>query len=320
MTSAYSGRIGTPFAFFSGAAARWADPAGFEDEDIVGTQSAKKVDDAGAQSRQQRRDRNDGGDADDDAEDGEHGAEAVSPDGATWPWRWFSRGEMFIGYSALRATIGSSLAARDAGYQPLTMPTAPETNTESEDIERRDAQRDAEGDGERGGERRADRLRRCRRPRRHEHGFNQNLAHDVGAPRAQRFANADFACPLGDAHQHDVHDDDAADDERNQRHRHHHRRDQARATVDKAADGVGRQDIEAVLLARLLMEAGAESDAGRVERPAAWEAARWPGAGEDVDAVAGAEEAVKDGDRDIGGVVLAVAERGAEPFQYADHR
>ena len=33
-------------------------------------------------------------------------------------------------YSALRATIGSSLAAFDAGYQPLMTPTAPETNTD----------------------------------------------------------------------------------------------------------------------------------------------------------------------------------------------
>ena len=42
----------------------------------------------------------------------------------------FSRGESFI-YSALSATIGSSFDAFDAGYQPLTTPTAPETNTES---------------------------------------------------------------------------------------------------------------------------------------------------------------------------------------------
>ena len=33
-------------------------------------------------------------------------------------------------------------------------------------------------------------------------------------PRAERLAQADLARPLGDHHQHDVHDDDAADDQR----------------------------------------------------------------------------------------------------------
>src|SRR5579863_1298932 len=41
----------------------------------------------------------------------------------------FSFGEIFI-YSALRATMGSSFAAFDAGYHPLTTPTAPETKTD----------------------------------------------------------------------------------------------------------------------------------------------------------------------------------------------
>src|SRR5580658_7652558 len=46
----------------------------------------------------------------------------------------FSLGEIFIQiserHSDLRATIGSSFAAFDAGYHPLTTPTAPETNTD----------------------------------------------------------------------------------------------------------------------------------------------------------------------------------------------
>src|SRR5205814_4675463 len=41
----------------------------------------------------------------------------------------FSRGD--VHYSALKATIGSSFAAFDAGYQPLITPTAPDTNTDS---------------------------------------------------------------------------------------------------------------------------------------------------------------------------------------------
>src|SRR5579863_5399405 len=45
----------------------------------------------------------------------------------------FSRGEIFIffrtgfRYSALRATMGSSFAAFDAGYHPLMTPTAADT-------------------------------------------------------------------------------------------------------------------------------------------------------------------------------------------------
>ena len=38
---------------------------------------------------------------------------------------------MFTNYSARRATTGSSLAAREAGYQPETTPVAPETTRES---------------------------------------------------------------------------------------------------------------------------------------------------------------------------------------------
>ena len=38
---------------------------------------------------------------------------------------------IFTNYSARRATTGSSLAARDAGYQPETTPVTPETTSES---------------------------------------------------------------------------------------------------------------------------------------------------------------------------------------------
>src|SRR5665213_4623853 len=42
----------------------------------------------------------------------------------------FSFGESCI-YSDLKATIGSSFEAFDAGYHPLTKHTAPDTNTDS---------------------------------------------------------------------------------------------------------------------------------------------------------------------------------------------
>ena len=49
--------------------------------------------------------------------------------------------------------------------------------------------------------------------------FDQELGEDVAAMRADGHADADFARPLGHAHEHDVHDADAADDERNARDR-----------------------------------------------------------------------------------------------------
>ena len=49
------------------------------------------------------------------------------------------------------------------------------------------------------------------------HRFDQELRENVAAVRADGHADANFARPLGDAHEHDVHDADAADDERHTR-------------------------------------------------------------------------------------------------------
>src|SRR5207247_9498260 len=46
------------------------------------------------------------------------------------------------------------------------------------------------------------------------YSFNQKLRENVGPVRADRHAHADFACALGHADQHDVHDSDSADYER----------------------------------------------------------------------------------------------------------
>src|SRR5436190_990286 len=45
-------------------------------------------------------------------------------------------------------------------------------------------------------------------------GFDEELAQDIAPMRADGEANADFASPLGDADEHDVHDANPADDER----------------------------------------------------------------------------------------------------------
>ena len=46
------------------------------------------------------------------------------------------------------------------------------------------------------------------------HRFNQKLRENVVAARAYCHAHANFARPLGYAHQHDVHDSDAAHEQR----------------------------------------------------------------------------------------------------------
>ena len=83
-----------------------------------------------AQSGEQRRHGDHRGDADHDAEHGEQRAEAVLHT-ACMAIFMFWVGLIFTNYSARRATTGSSLAAREAGYQPETTPVTPETTSES---------------------------------------------------------------------------------------------------------------------------------------------------------------------------------------------
>ena len=45
----------------------------------------------------------------------------------------------------------------------------------------------------------------------HDGGFGEELQQNVAAARAQRFAQADFARPLGHCRKHHVHDHHAAD-------------------------------------------------------------------------------------------------------------
>src|SRR5215475_8837402 len=48
-------------------------------------------------------------------------------------------------------------------------------------------------------------------------GFNEKLLKDVGARRADRFANANLASPIGDADHHHRHHADAAHEQRDRR-------------------------------------------------------------------------------------------------------
>src|SRR5260370_488930 len=43
--------------------------------------------------------------------------------------------------------------------------------------------------------------------------LSQELPQNVATARANRFAHANFFCPLGHAHQHDVHDSDAGSEQ-----------------------------------------------------------------------------------------------------------
>src|SRR5712691_9566094 len=70
-----------------------------------------------------------------------------------------------------------------------------------------------------------------------DHGLDQELSEHVTPPGADRFADPDLACPLGDGDQHDVHDSDPA---------HHQRytRDGSEHESQRGGDGVGLvQDV-----------------------------------------------------------------------------
>ena len=71
---------------------------------------------------------------------------------------------------------------------------------------------------------------------------------DVDAPRTERFAQADLAGPLGDGHQHDVHDDDTGNDQSQGDHADQHGEDPGRRLVVDTQDRVGREDAEVVVL------------------------------------------------------------------------
>src|SRR6185312_1604738 len=121
-------------------------------------------------------------------------------------------------------------------------------------VSRRDPQRHPEGRGQDFGHYRAETHADSPTRERHDDRLDENLHHDVGAPRAQRLPDADLTSPLGHADQHDVHDDDATDHQGNTGDRHHHGGYQFEQVVDERADGVGRDEVKLVFLSRTLVK------------------------------------------------------------------
>src|SRR5579863_8181526 len=113
--------------------------------------------------------------------------------------------------------------------------------------ERQDDTRDAAGSGKQ---------RRLR----------EELKHDVAAARAERFAQADFAGPFGDAREHDVHDHDSADDEKHGSDPDGDAEGVASDAIPEAGDGSGLNDGEIVLIAVRNMAAREEDHARFVFR------------------------------------------------------
>ena len=206
------------------------------------------------ESADQRRHRHDRRDADHDAQHGEAGAQLVRAHGieghdddlAEQPERILRRF-----HSRLSASIGSSRAAREAGYSPKNRPTSAVMPMPSAtDHSWIDAGIGVNREiviADHGAEDRSD---DAAEHRQHD-GLGEHLRHDVGAPRAERFSQSDLARALGDDHQHDVHDDDAADDERQRDDADQHGKDAARRRSIDAEHRVGIEDREVVRLARL---------------------------------------------------------------------
>ena len=114
----------------------------------------------------------------------------------------------------LSASIGSSDAARIAGYSPKNSPTIaviemPSTTDHGSTtagsgltwLMTQATRKPSAGADDAAEHRERDRL-------------GEDLPQDVAPPRAERLAQPDLARALAHRHQHDVHDDDAADDER----------------------------------------------------------------------------------------------------------
>src|SRR5512146_1319547 len=92
---------------------------------------------------------------------------------------------------------------------------------------------------------------------RDRHRFGEELPQDVAAPRAQRLADPDLTCALGDRHQHDVHDDDAAHDQGDPHEPRPDGVEDAAELVPERQHPLRRLHDEIVVLARAQVAAGA---------------------------------------------------------------
>src|SRR6186713_232859 len=82
--------------------------------------------------------------------------------------------------------------------------------------------------------------------RRERDRLGEDLPEDVAPPRAQRLAQPDFAGPLADHHQHDVHDDDAADHEREADDTDENGENSGGGLAVDVEERIGREDAEIV--------------------------------------------------------------------------
>src|SRR6516162_806717 len=95
-------------------------------------------------------------------------------------------------------------------------------------------------------------------------GLRQELQEDVLFSRPERATQTDFASALGDAGEHDVHDDDATDHEKNADERHGDEGQIAGQLMPELHDGVGAEDGEIVGGIVFEMAPGAHEHAGFV--------------------------------------------------------
>src|SRR5205085_12558217 len=96
--------------------------------------------------------------------------------------------------------------------------------------------------------------------------LEEELLDDVVLARANRFAYADLARPLGDTDQHDVHDSNAGGQQRNRAHDECSDANRGGDLRERRDEGVIRVDLEIVILTQLQTARDAHRAYGLVER------------------------------------------------------
>ena len=167
-----------------------------------------------ARAGAERGDGDDRGDADEDAEHRERRAQrgCARSRGARGGCRRGARA-CLTPPAARRSDRASPRATRAGSRRRCRWPRS--SPTASDERRRRSGacgQSSARPSPMRRGRRRATIPRSAADHREHD-GLDEELHEDVALARADRHADADLARPLGDAHEHDVHDADAADEQ-----------------------------------------------------------------------------------------------------------
>ncbi len=182
------------------------------------------------------------------------GAQLVGADGVErHPDDFPEEGEpdRHVRYSFLNASMGSSRAARRAGYRPKNRPTSAvipmPSATDQSSTDAGTGVNRAMVVAIARAEQRAD---HATENRQHDR-LGEDLRGDVAAPGAQRLAQTDLPGPLGDHHEHDVHDHDSADHEREADHADQHREDAVGRRVVDIENRVRGEDAEVVTRFRL---------------------------------------------------------------------